>query len=400
MFDIESLFADADPVRGSSLPSADSPEATYLYQQISSSSAPRLKAQHGTQVRVIAGVGLAGAAALVAVLVVPGAPGAPTSAAAAVLAHLSKVAADQPAAAALPAGQYEYTASVGMNLISRVYENDELPGSPTTSGPPKQTFSVYAPVTRQVWIATDGSGRLEQSYGTPSFLTPADRAAWVSDGSPDVVPASSDVDSIEPKGALVAPDLSNLPTNPGTLLAGIEARTVGSSFDAPAGAAGTFQIIGDLLRETDASPTLRATLYQVAAQMPGVTLIGTVTDAAGRSGMAVAYASNCEQNELIFDLTTSVLLGEASVVTDPSQLCRLDVSVGTVVYETSYVASGVVNSTSDVPEGTSLTSYHVAIPASPSSSGSAGSSNCSSTAPSQGTSTSSSTVSTTTTPRV
>ncbi len=93
MFDIESLFADADPVRGSSLPSADSPEATYLYQQISSSSAPRLKAQHGTQVRVIAGVGLAGAAALVAVLVVPGAPGAPTSAAAAVLAHLSKVAA-------------------------------------------------------------------------------------------------------------------------------------------------------------------------------------------------------------------------------------------------------------------------------------------------------------------
>jgi hypothetical protein len=350
-------------------------------------------------VRVIAGVGLAAAAALVAVLVVPGAPGAPTSAAAAVLAHLSKVAADQPAAAALPASQYEYTASVGMNLISRVYENDELPGSPTTSGPPKQTFSVYAPVTRQVWIATDGSGRLEQSYGTPSFLTPADRAAWVSDGSPDVVPASSDVDSIEPKGALVAPDLSNLPTNPGTLLAGIEARTVGSSFGAPAGAAGTFEIIGDLLRETDASPRLRAALYQAAAQMPGVTLIGTVTDAAGRSGTAVAYASNGEQNELIFDPTTSVLLGEATVVTDPTQLCRLDVSVGTVLYETSYVASGVVNSTSDVPEGTSLTSYHVAIPSSPSSSGSPSSSNCSSTAPSQGTGASSPTVSTTTTPQ-
>jgi hypothetical protein len=398
MFDIESLFADADPVRGSSLPSADSPEATYLYQQISSSSAPRFSAQHGTQVRVIAGVGLAGTAALVAALVVPGAPGAPTSAAAAVLAHLSKVAAGQPAAAALPAGEYEYTASVGMNLISRVYENDELPGSPTTSGPPKQTFSVYAPVTRQVWIATDGSGRLEQSYGTPSFLTPADRAAWVSDGSPDVVPASSDVDSIEPKGALVAPDLSNLPTNPGTLLAGIEARTVGSSFGAPAGAAGTFEIIGELLRETDASPRLRAALYQAAAQMPGMTLIGTVTDAAGRSGTAVAYASNGEQNELIFDPTTSVLLGEATVVTDPTQLCRLDVSVGTVLYETSYVASGVVNSTSDVPEGTSLTSYHVAIPSSPSSSGSPSSSNCSSTAPSQGTSTSSPTVSTTTNP--
>jgi hypothetical protein len=207
----------------------------------------------------------------------------------------------------------------------------------------------------------------------------------VSDGSPDILPASSDVDSIEAKGALVVPDLSNLPTNPGTLLAGVEARTVGSSFDAPAGAAGTFEIIGDLLRETDASPRLRAALYQAAAQMPGVTLIGTVTDAAGRSGTAVAYASGGEQNELIFDPTTSVLLGEATVVTDPTQLCRLDVSVGTVLGETSYVASGVVNSTSDVPEGTSLTSYHVAIPASPSSSGSASSSNCSSTYPSQGT---------------
>ena len=400
MFDIESLFADADPVRGSSLPSADSPESKCLYQQVTSSSAPRFSAQHGTQVRVIAGVGLAGTAALVAALVVPGAPGAPTSAAAAVLARLSKVAASQPAAAALPAGQYEYTASVGMDLISRVYENDELPGSPTTSGPPKQTFSVYASLTRQVWIATDGSGRLEQSYGTPSFLTPEDRAAWLSDGSPDIVPASSDVDSVEAKGALVAPDLSNLPTNPGILLAGIEARTIGSSFGAPAGAAGTFEIIGDLLRETDASPTLRAALYQAAAQMPGVTLIGTVTDAAGRSGTAVAYASDGEQNELIFDPTTSVLLGEATVVTDPSQLCRLDVSVGTVLYETSYVASGVVNSTSDVPEGTSLTSYHVAIPASPSSSGSASSSNCSLTRhPSQGTGVSSPTVSTTTTPQ-
>jgi hypothetical protein len=400
MFDIESLFADADPVRGISLPSADSPEAKCLYQQISSSSAPRSSARHGTRVRVIAGVGLAGTAALVAALVVPGAPGAPTSAAAAVLAHLSKVAVDQPAAAVLPAGQYEYTASVGVDLISNIYENDELPGSPTTSGPPKQTFSVYAPVTRQVWIATDGSGRLEQSYGTPSFLTPADRAAWVSDGSPGILPASSDVDSIKAKGALVAPDLSNLPTNPSTLLAGIEARTIGSSFGAPAGAAGAFEIIGDLLRETDASPTLRAALYQAAAQMPGVTLIGTVTDAAGRSGTAVAYASNGEQDELIFDPTTSVLLGEATVVTDPSQLCRLDVSVGTVLYETSYVASGVVNSTSDVPEGASLTSYHVAIPASPGSSGlAANSSNCSSTAASPGTSTSSPTVSTTTTPR-
>jgi len=60
MFDIESLFADADPVRGSSLRVPTRPEATYLYQQISSSSAPRFSAQRGTQVRVIRGRGSRG----------------------------------------------------------------------------------------------------------------------------------------------------------------------------------------------------------------------------------------------------------------------------------------------------------------------------------------------------
>ena len=46
--------------------------------------------------------------------------------------------------------------------------------------------------------------------------------------------------------------------------------------------------IGDLLRETPAPPKLRAALYNVAATIPGVKLLGPMTDHAGRQGVGVA----------------------------------------------------------------------------------------------------------------
>ena len=48
-----------------------------------------------------------------------------------------------------------------------------------------------------------------------------------------------------------------------------------------------FVIVGDLLRESPAPPALRRALWQVAAGIPGITLVGHVTDAAGRPGVAV-----------------------------------------------------------------------------------------------------------------
>jgi hypothetical protein len=51
-----------------------------------------------------------------------------------------------------------------------------------------------------------------------------------------------------------------------------------------------FAMVGDLLRESPAPPALRKALWEVAAQIPGVTLVGAVTDSAGRSGVAVERA--------------------------------------------------------------------------------------------------------------
>jgi len=137
-------------------------------------------------------------------------------------------------------------------------------------------------------------------------------------------------------------DLSNLPTDTAQLRQLIVDRKVEGG---PAGDAETFTIIGDLLRETYAPPALRAALYHIAAGLPGVQLIGTVKDQAGRTGTAVAYASRGLRQELIFDPATSALLAEQSVVADPAA-AQMDVPAGTVMGWAVYLASGVVDSTS------------------------------------------------------
>jgi len=48
-----------------------------------------------------------------------------------------------------------------------------------------------------------------------------------------------------------------------------------------------FVIVGDLLRESPAPPALRKALWEVAARIPGIELVGAVTDHAGRPGVAV-----------------------------------------------------------------------------------------------------------------
>jgi hypothetical protein len=64
--------------------------------------------------------------------------------------------------------------------------------------------------------------------------------------------------------------------------------------------------IGDLLRESPASPALRKALYDVAAGIPGVRLVGNMKDARGRTGVGV------ERNgeTLLIDPATGQLLAD------------------------------------------------------------------------------------------
>jgi len=71
-----------------------------------------------------------------------------------------------------------------------------------------------------------------------------------------------------------------------------------------------FTLIGDSLRERAATPAQRAALYQVAARLPGIELVGSTKDGAGRSGVAVALTAHGIHFTLIFDPDTAALLGE------------------------------------------------------------------------------------------
>jgi hypothetical protein len=86
-------------------------------------------------------------------------------------------------------------------------------------------------------------------------------------------------------------------------------------------------------------------LYRVAAGLGGVELIGSVTDRAGRTGIAVAMTSHLpsrglERRTLIFDPDTSMLLAEEDVLLEPVDW--LDADPPLVIGYNTYLVSDIV----------------------------------------------------------
>jgi hypothetical protein len=101
-----------------------------------------------------------------------------------------------------------------------------------------------------------------------------------------------------------------LPTDPAKLGAVLSDKVKGYGPDPnPTGGVSALQEefveIGDLLRESPASPALRKALYEVAAAIPGVRLVGNLKDALGRTGVGVER--NGEETLLIAPATGQLL---------------------------------------------------------------------------------------------
>ena len=223
-------------------------------------------------------------------------------------------------------------------------------------GWPDHPNGIWAlvPLTRELWVKPDGSGRLIETRGEPIWFGPADKAAWVASGSP--LPSAEHTDvrfgatpagyvpgtpQVWP-GSLHYEDVDALPTDPSALRQLIDQR-------AAAGGGSTdyerFTIVGDLLRETVATPQVRAALYRVAAGLGGVELTGSVTDRAGRTGTAVAMTNaessrGLERRVLIFDPSTSMLLEEQDVLLH--QVSWLDATPPILIGYSTYLVSDVV----------------------------------------------------------
>jgi hypothetical protein len=405
---VEDMIRDANPVSPASLSDGDMPEARRMLHRVMQvpasehwSARPRRRPR-GLAVSVAAGAAAAaaGATALAVGLLsgpagtaLPGAAsGRPQAATVAALFKLSRVAARQPTAGPPGPGQFQYTSSVGIGQACAMAHN------------------LYACWNlhdkREIWIGPDGSGRIRESQTDPTFPTAKDRQNWLAmgPGKPPLVGPPSD-EKYGPGGLSPGPaDLSKLPTDPAQLAQMISSRKVEGG---PPGPAEDFVQVGDLLRETAASPALRAALFKVAAGIPGVRLLGTVTDSDGRSGTAIAFPNSAASepspmaspvpapssgdsavpspaapasspgpsapdspspsssaspsaspgpgdgsqgtvlNELIFDPGTSALLAEQTVLVHPDGSAKL-------LGYSDYLLSGVVDSVSDVPPSGSV----------------------------------------------
>ncbi|MFN2469829.1 MAG: CU044_5270 family protein [Gaiellaceae bacterium] len=248
--------------------------------------------------------------------------GRSASAAATELRRAAAVAAERAAPRPLKVGQYHYTRSVNAYLSTSVYGSNS-------------SFSVLVPHLREIWLGPSG-GRLVQRSGKAQFLSARDRQAWIAAGRPSLAERAH-------RTSLPPPPALDLTSDPDALYERLEADARGHGEGLHEE---MFVLAGDALRETGATPAQRAALYEVAARIPGVELVGRVVDSAGRSGIAVAYSSDADHQRhmLIIDPQTSVLLGEKYVALEGGEF-----PAGTVVGSATYLVEGVVNSLSERP---------------------------------------------------
>lgn len=285
--------------------------------------------------RRVWGIGLSAAAAVIVVAVVlqvaPVPVNAPQPASAATEFHkLSVVASSQPAVALEP-GQYVYTESISNSGPGHVSGN---------------SYNVDFLWTRQFWVAPDGSGHGVFSASNVTFPTPQDHAAWVSQGSPNIVAMMAGESTFGPGDyGPMGIDEFTLPTDQ-SQLSQVIASHLASVTSVHPGVVGyvaaEFSYIGSLLQETAAPPAVQAALLTLARNLPGITLIGSDTAPDGVAGIGFETAvptGGGPSQELIFNPSTGALVAQEVWSTDSS-------GFKTLVRWTSYVAGGVVDNTS------------------------------------------------------
>ncbi|MFD8210209.1 CU044_5270 family protein [Streptomyces sp. NPDC059695] len=238
------------------------------------------------------------------------------------------------AAAAAPApdvrpGAYVYVRS----LVA--HAGRDASGGPATLPPAHR---------REVWLSADGSrpGLLREPGAADTELG-SEAPVYELDG-PGATPrkttmATSPPSVTNPTHAYVAA----LPTDPDVLLRLVRDQTRAGGGDADQRA---FTAIGTLLAETWAPPKVTAALYGAAARIPGVTVLPSAKDAAGREGVAVARTAHGEQTQWIFDRTTSAFLGERTVLTETTPAGR----AGTVLGVSAVLAKGAAAAPGKLPE--------------------------------------------------
>jgi RNA polymerase sigma-70 factor (ECF subfamily) len=189
---------------------------------------------------------------------------------------------------------------------------------------------------RQIWIATDGSGAIDETRSGSHFTSAADAQTCALFHITDASSQNNTFRNRFPAGGLSLPtnDWSSLSTDPATLLKQVHQRDGG-----PNEPGEWLTNIADFMRESDAPPAIRAALYRATALIPGVKLLGPQSNPAGQSGLGVGfYEDGKPVSELIFDQQTAKLIGEESFDQN-----------GKLVGWTAYLQSKIVNTLPNAP---------------------------------------------------
>jgi hypothetical protein len=320
---LDDLVAQLQLVRDEDLASeSSSPNAEALFERIVADldgAAPSSKPIHDPPRRgrrtliAAAAATLVGVVALLAIDVGPS-PEVVTPAAAA----LREVADAARAQDGIPPGRYLYVRSANASLaIGAVDDSDP------------EAFldccEVLVPHVRELWLGDEPGDALlrERNVGDLRFLSDGERERWIQLGRPELeakTPFSGILADIPPRAWYDGP--LDLPNDADAIYDQLEqtaegdTRERGVPFDVHVRTA-MFHHFSDVLREARATPEQRAAAYEALARVPGLTLVGEVTDRLGRPGIAVGL--DVVDNEpsgflyryvLVFDPKTADLLEE------------------------------------------------------------------------------------------
>jgi hypothetical protein len=248
-------------------------------------------------------------------------------------------------------------------------------GGIPTVGTQRPTWNVWLR-TSQVksdWYRADGSGRERIVRTSTGFLTPRDRAiarahgmtlAQLTVGSPRVFDGAFPPRTLLTAGVLPYWRMDRLPTQPAALRRALVRLLIASAPNRAPGPmmrqlradpAQLFSPISQFLF-LPTSPQLRAALFRVLADLPGVQLLGRQRDRLGRSGIAVGVTQGGParvREELLFDPATSNVL-QTEAVQLRAAAGGPAVPDGTVLEYTDFLSRGVVNSITHLPGGRRL----------------------------------------------
>jgi hypothetical protein len=333
MTDVLDMLKQADPVQVERL-RAEPPPLDMLEAILAAEPAKRVPRRGGNRRRALALAGGVAAAALALVLVVGGRGESVDTAAAAALREIASAARSHPEPARPAPGQFLHRRIDGIGVMVM---GPERPFRREIHSRADFGFRVQFRHSQDMWEGPTG-GRVRNFMGDFSFPADRDRRAWIDAGRPALPPGGTDESDLGIDGT----EWIDIPTEPDALLAKLQ-------HDAEDGDHGPGYIFGTLiegyLREVGTTRAQRAALFEVAARLPGIALLGRRTDRDGRTGIGFAMDDeDGNRTTLIVDPESGHLLA-SSQVTLPGGA----IPAGTVVADATFQPPVVVDALGERP---------------------------------------------------